>query len=62
MIKRDKITFLQILTVFWNSYINRTLLDENIKKKLVTKKPTTLENKFSTKDFFGKFNQIHKKM
>ena len=31
MIKRDKIAFLQNLTVFWDSYMNHTLLDENIK-------------------------------
>ena len=31
MIKQGKIAFLQNLTVFWDSYINRTLLDENIK-------------------------------
>ena len=28
----------------------------------MTKKPTTQKMKFSIKDFFSKFNQIHKKM
>ena len=30
-------------------------------KKLVTKKPTTQKWKFPIKDFFNKFNQIHRK-
>ena len=50
MIKRDQIAFLQILTVFGYKI-----------EKLVTKKPTTQEMKFSVKDFLSKLNQIHKK-
>ena len=50
MIKRDQIAFLQILTVFGYKI-----------EKLVTKKPTTQEMKFSVKDFLSKLNQIPKR-
>ena len=63
MIKLDKICFLQVLTVFGlrtSAAINRW--GYKIKKKLVTKKVTTQKMKFCIKDFFSKFNQIHKKM
>ena len=60
MIKRDKIVFLLILTIF-GTRIRTVLWMMNKIKKLVTKKPTTQAMKFSIKDFFSKFNQIHKK-
>ena len=59
MIKRDKIALLQILS-FSKSYVNCTLLDEDITNS--DKKPTTQKMKLSIQYFFSKFEQINNKM